>query len=245
MARIDDLLKAALIEAGDKPADTAKSDEKKAYSEKISANIALAVAEELRQRGMSEARPAPPGELGGSGAERRMAGGIGAKKVDVTWSTEESGLILGISIKSINFKDNRTKNYQKNLTNRRGDMLIEAVTLHRRFPYAVLGGLFIFDAGAATDNTPKRRSTFENAHSRFRLFTGRDDPAGRDEQYEAFYFMLLDASSRHANYTLYRVGKHDEKIEFHDMICELVERVAVRNPDFYEYDDGSLRGVNS
>ena len=116
MARIDDLLKAALIEAGDKPADTAKSDEKKAYSEKISANIALAVAEELRQRGMSEARPAPPGELGGSGAERRMAGGIGAKKVDVTWSTEESGLILGISIKSINFKDNRTKNYQKNLT---------------------------------------------------------------------------------------------------------------------------------
>ena len=75
MARIDDLLKAALIEAGDKPADTAKSDEKKAYSEKISANIALAVAEELRQRGMSEARPAPPGELGGSGAERRMAGG--------------------------------------------------------------------------------------------------------------------------------------------------------------------------
>src|SRR3546814_5928739 len=76
-----------------------------------------------------------------SGAERRMAGGIGAKKVDVTWATEESGLLLGISIKTINFRDVRTRNFQKSLTNRRGDMLIEAVTLHRRFPYAVLAGL--------------------------------------------------------------------------------------------------------
>lgn len=245
MARIDRLLEAALNKAGDKPNDGASQKEKKAYSEKISAHIALAIADELRERGMKEARPAPPGELGGSGAERRMAGGIGAKKVDVTWSTEESGLILGISIKSINFRDKRTKNYQKNLTNRRGDMLIEAVTLHRRFPYAVLGGLFIFDAGAANDQTAKRRSTVENAHTRFRLFTGRDDPAGRDEQYEAFYFMLLDASSKHADYKLYRVGKHDERIEFHDMVCDLVECVAVRNPDFYEYDNGELRSANS
>lgn len=245
MARVDDLVKAALIEAGDKPPDTAKSEVKKAYSEKISANIALAIAEELRLRGLKEARPAPPGELGGSGAERRMAGGIGAKKVDVTWSTEESGLILGISIKSINFKDSRTKNYQKNLTNRRGDMLIEAVTLHRRFPYAVLGGLFIFDSGAANDHTGKRRSTFENAHTRFRLFTGRDDPAGRDEQYESFYFMLLNASSKHASYTLYRVGDHRTAISFHELVCDLVERTAIRNPDFYEHDDGNLRSVNS
>jgi hypothetical protein len=26
-------------------------------------------------------------------------------------------------------------------------MLFEAVTLHRRFPYAVLGGFFLFDKG--------------------------------------------------------------------------------------------------
>lgn len=34
-----------------------------------------------------------------SGAERRMSGGIGAKKVDVTWATEEGGLLLALSIK--------------------------------------------------------------------------------------------------------------------------------------------------
>ncbi|MEZ5587760.1 MAG: hypothetical protein R3E46_11880 [Sedimenticolaceae bacterium] len=42
-----------------------------------------------------------------------MAGGIGAKKVDVTWATEEGGLLLGISIKTINFRDNKTKNFQR------------------------------------------------------------------------------------------------------------------------------------
>ena len=96
-----------------------------------------------------------------------MTGGIGAKKVDVTWATEEGGLLLGISIKGINFRDGRSKNFRKNLTNRRGDMLFEAVTLHRRFPYAVLGGLFFLDHEAKYDATARRRSTFVNAHARF------------------------------------------------------------------------------
>ena len=103
MARIDDLLAAALGTLEPKPSDTAPRSQKKRYSELVSEKVARAVAEELRERGLREARPAPPGVLNQSGAERRMAGGIGAKKVDVTWATEESGLLLGISIKSINF----------------------------------------------------------------------------------------------------------------------------------------------
>jgi hypothetical protein len=61
---------------------------------------------------------------GSGGAERRMDGGLGAKKVDVTWATEESGLLLALSVKTINFKDQKTSNYQKNLANRRNDMLL-------------------------------------------------------------------------------------------------------------------------
>jgi hypothetical protein len=149
VARIDDLLTTALRALPAKPADSASQADKKRYSERVSENAAQAIAEELRQRGLREARPGAAGKGERSGAERRMAGGIGAKKVDVTWATEESGLLLGISIKSINFRDRRTGNFQKNLTNRRGDMLMEAVTLHRRFPYAVLGALFFLDKGAA------------------------------------------------------------------------------------------------
>ncbi len=238
MARIDRLLADALAAVGDRPDDSAPQAAKKGYSERVSARIALAIAEELRARGMDGARPAPPG-AGDSGAERRMAGGIGAKKVDVTWATEESGLLLGISIKTINYRDSRTGNFQKNLTNRRGDMLIEAVTLHRRFPYSVLGGLFFFDAGAASDGTGRRRSTFENAHMRFRLFTGRDDPAGRDEQFESFHLVLLgDAGPR-----AFSVGQPEEEVPMAAVIDGLVERVAVRNPDFYEYVDGGLEKI--
>ena len=169
-----------------------------------------------------------------------MAGGIGAKKVDVTWATEESGLLLGISIKTINFRDNKTGNFQKNLTNRRGDMLIEAVTLHRRFPYSVLIGLFFLDKDAATDLTGRRSSTFENAHRRLRLFAGRDDPSGRDEQYERFFLILIDANTDHCDVNAYAVGESQQIIQFEEIIDQLVELVAIRNPDFYSYEDGNL-----
>jgi len=240
MARIDDLLSAALVSVGVKPPNDASQALKKSYSERVSGAVAAALAEELRRRGLDNARPAPPGITGDSGAERRMAGGIGAKKVDVTWATEESGLLLGISIKTINYRDSKTGNFQKNLTNRRGDMLIEAVTLHRRFPYSVLAGFFFLDSGAAADGTLKRCSTFHNAHTRLMLFTGRDDPGGRDEQFEKFYLILMDASDSHSNIKAFAVGDPDTPIEIESAINDLLELVAVRNPDFYEYVEGRL-----
>src|ERR1035437_9812327 len=176
VARIDDLLIAAIKAAGPKPADDAPQGIKNPWVGKLSNTLAMAIAQELRHRGMKEARPATPGELGLSGAERRLAGGIGAKKVDVTWATEESGLILACSVKTIMFRDGKTGQYQKNLTNRRGDLLVEAVTLHRRFPYAVIAGFLFLDHLAAEDGTARRNSTFANAFPRLRLFTRRPPP---------------------------------------------------------------------
>ncbi|WP_371295251.1 hypothetical protein [Haliea sp.] len=169
-----------------------------------------------------------------------MAGGLGSKKVDITWSTEESGLLMAISVKTINFKDGKTRNYQKNLTNRRGDLLMEAVTLHRRFPYSVLAAFFFLDAGAENDGTPKRRSTFLNAHARLKLFTDRSDPAGREEQFERFYLILLEASPNSVSVRPFKVGDPDNEVSLSQMLDEILELVAERNPDFYEFDDGRL-----
>lgn len=238
--RIDKQLKRALCGLPEKPSDSAKQADKKRYSEMVSQVIALTLAEELRERGLTEARPSSAAELGSTGSERRMAGGLGAKKVDVTWATEESGLLLAISVKTINFRDSKTKNFQKNLINRRGDMLMEAVTLHRRFPYAVLAALFFLDVGAASDGTDKRRSTFLNAHCRLQLFTGRNDPAGREEQFERFYLLLLDVSPKSATVTAYSVGDPDNPVQLSKIIDDLLRIVSQRNPDFYEYLDGQL-----
>ena len=161
MTRSDDLLVAALKRLPEKPPDgPGHQRDKKRYSELMSEFVAAALAEELRQRGLREARPGGDGEVGRGGAERRMSGGIGAKRVDVTWATEESGLLLAISVKCLTARDPKTGNYQKNLINRRGDMLVEAVTLHRRFPYAVLGGFMFFDKGADEDDSEFRASTW-------------------------------------------------------------------------------------
>ena len=244
-ARVDQLLHAALKSLDPKPPDTASAAGKKRYSERMSEVVAQALAEELRQRGMPEARPAPPGQVGVSGAERRLAGGIGAKKVDVTWATEESGLLLALSVKTINFRDGRSGNFQKNLTNRRADMLIEAVTLHRRFPYAVLAGLLFLDAGAGNDGTKTRRSTSANAHQRLRLFTGRSDPAGRDEQFEGFYLILVDANPFTPTYQVHEVGQPDTAISLSAALDHLVDQVAERNFDFYEAINGNIHKLSS
>lgn len=244
MSRIDSYLEEAFRALGVKPdEESAGQSDKKRFSEQLSEKLAYAFAQELRDRGMAEARPSEPGDLRGSGAERRMEGGIGAKKVDVTWATEEAGLILAMSLKTINWKDRRSGNYQKNLTNRRGDLLFEAVTLHRRFPYAVLIGVFCFDKGAAEDDTDLRRSTFLNAHDRMRLFTGRDDPAGREEQFERLYVVLHDSDPTSPTITAYEAGYPDKIVPWETVFDEMVRLVAERNPDSYEQSNGNISKI--
>jgi hypothetical protein len=241
VARIDNLLTTGLQTLGAKPADTAPQAQKQNYSQRASEVVALALAEELRERGLDGARPAPPGVLGGSGAERRMAGGLGPKRVDVSWATEEAGLLIAVSVKTINFRDRRSGNFQKNLTNRRGDMLFESVTLHRRFPFAVLAGFLILDKDAAADNTSSRRSTFENAHARFALFSDREDPADRDEQYERLYVVLFDSNPLNPTLTAYAVGDPAAPVGLGNIFDDLIEMLAGRNPDFYEAVGGDLK----
>jgi len=170
-----------------------------------------------------------------------MAGGIGAKKVDVTWATEESGLLFAISIKSINFRDAKSQNLQKNLTNRRGDMLFETVTLHRRFPYAVVVGLFFLSHEALLDGTSRRKSTFLNAHQRLKLFTGRDDPSGRDEQLERLYVVLLNPDPASLSVEIFLAGDPEKPVSLADAVQDWMELVVERNPDFYEILDGTLK----
>ncbi|RQR63448.1 hypothetical protein DIE19_10225 [Burkholderia sp. Bp9126] len=149
-------------------------------------------------------------------------------------------MLFAISVKTINFRDSKTNNFQKNLVNRRGDMLMEAMTLHRRFPYAVLGAFFFLDKGAESDHTKTRRSTFLNAHARLQLFTGRSDPAGREEQFEKFYVLLLEASPASVDIRAFEVGKPDAPVSLEVVLDDLLRLVAQRNPDFYEFVDGKL-----
>lgn len=240
MSRFSERLIDAIKAAGPKPADDQKQSDKKNWNQRLSDNLAQAIGAELRDRGMDTALPAGPGEVGVSGAERRLAGGIGAKKVDVTWATEESGLIFAVSVKSIMFRDGSSGNFQKNLTNRRGDLLVESVTLHRRFPYAVLAAFFFIDAAAEHDGTTRRKSTFENAFPRLRLFTRRPDPSGREEQFERFYLILLDANSFAPSIRAYEVHDDETQIDLDAALDDMIELIGERNFDLYDGTDGAI-----
>lgn len=243
VSRISDLLVAAVKSVGAKPADSDTQANKRNWNQRLSNALALAIAEELRHRGMKEARPAGPGEFGLSGAERRLAGGIGAKKVDVSWATEESGLLLACSVKTIMFRDGGSGAFQKNLTNRRGDLLVEAVTLHRRFPYAVLAGFLFLDHDAEHDHTTRRRSTFQNAFPRLRLFTRRPDPSGREEQYERLYLLLVDSNQFQPTIRAFEVNDEDHEVDLDLAFAEIVELLGERNFDLYDGTDGLITKV--
>jgi hypothetical protein len=236
VTRIEDSVRQGLNKLDEKPDDSVPDSKKKLYSEKMSEALSVSFADELRHRGMTSTRPAGPGEVGRSGARRRIAGGFFAKRIDVTWTTEESGLLLGISLKTINFRDRRTKKFQKNLTNRRGDLAVEAATLHRRFPYAVLAGFVVMDKGAREDGTNRRNSTFENAFPKFRIFTGRSDPAAREEQFERLYIMLVDANRFQSDFECYAANDPARVVPLDEAFDDLVTLVVERNFDLYEPD---------
>ncbi len=211
-----------------KPSESARSG-KKAYSEAMSHALAGAIAAIFADAGLPDMRPSQTAAGTTLGQERRMAGGIGDKKVDVTCASAEHGLILGGSIKTINWRDAKSGTFQKNLTNRRGDLLFESVTLHRRFPYAVLVGFFVLDAEAGADGSGRRESTFRNAHQRLSLFTGRRDPDGRDEQLERLYVGLVDARPGGSSLRLFEAGAPEHEVGWERVVADVMALIAERN----------------
>ena len=73
-----------------------------------------------------------------------------------------------------------------------------------------------------------------------KLFTGRDDPAGRDEQYERMYVLLLDTTPGWVTVRATEVGYPDTPMPLARMFDALVSLVAERNPDFYQVQDGAI-----
>src|SRR5690606_3093110 len=136
----------------------------------------------LRSIGFPNVRPLP----GGPG-ERAFQGGLGPKKVDVSYSDEQHGLLLAVSIKTICFPP-----FGKNLKNRFADLCTEAITLHMRFPYSVVCALFAFPEASDLDVTQGRTiSTFMRATRLLSTVSGREDYTSPGEKFENVTMLLF------------------------------------------------------
>jgi len=172
----------AVIAAGEIPDDSATQPTKKRYSETLSKHLAEETAAGLRDLGFSEVRP-----LRGGPGEKAFQGGLGPKRVDVSYSDDQHGLHLAVSIKTISFPS-----WGKNLKNRFSDMCTEAITLHMRFPYSVVCGLFAMPVRADRDITAGRTtSTFRRATALFSTISGRREYTDPGEKFENMSMLLL------------------------------------------------------
>lgn len=172
----------AVITTGLLPPEDVPQAEKKRYSELLSNHLAQQVAEGLRRAGFPNVKPTKEGA-----GEKEFQGGLGPKKVDVSYSDERHGLLLAVSIKTINFAP-----FGKNLKNRFGDLLTEAITLHLRFPYSVVCMLFAFPVAADKDVTKGRViSTFQRAAKLFATVGNREDYTDPGEKFENVTMLLF------------------------------------------------------
>lgn len=173
----------------------------------------------------------------------------GFKKLDVNYSTPELGLALGVSIKSINFADERTRRFTKNFSRNDNELRAEATDYHQRQPYAVLVGVLFLplsscnDAGKARGEEP-RASSFGAAVKFFRNRANRTGPRDDVDLFERFFVALYGASGEHACFfdatrppPRARRPHGAECIDFEGFIAEIVKTYRERNDPPFQWAD--------
>ena len=118
--------------------------------------------------------------------DKQFMGGYGTKGVDVYLSDEKHGLLLSCGVKGLLF------NPRKNLKNRYRDMVMEALELHKRFPYAVCGHFFFMGKSQALGKSRKFGPVLGEAVALFSLISGRNRPEEAPELYEHIGIALFD-----------------------------------------------------
>jgi hypothetical protein len=178
--------------AGGRPEMEAPREAKKNYAEYFSRGLATWVASGLRP-GFKGILPTRKGEKHESPA--RSAKGV--KKLDVNYSTLQLGLGLGVSIKTINFRDPSTKRYTKNYTRVDNELRAEAMDYHKRQPYSVMVAVVFLPSDACEESVKppdqeKNWSSFAQAVRIFRRRSGRDEPDADPDLFEIVFVAIYD-----------------------------------------------------
>lgn len=130
----------------ERPAADADRGVKKNYAEALSRALAQLFADELRRK-----FPGIKPDVEGRGHESKARTAKGFKQLDVNYSTPELGLGLGVSIKTLNYRDGKSKRYTKNFTRVDNELRAEALDYHVRQPWSVLQGVLFLPVDSCDD----------------------------------------------------------------------------------------------
>jgi hypothetical protein len=233
-------IKQVLLAAGPRPAQDATRGDKKNYSERFSRAMATCIANALRR----DFPGIKPDELGGY-QETPARTAKGFKKLDVNYSTPQLGLALGVSVKSINFKDERTRRYTKNYSRNDNELRAEATDYHQRQPYSVLIGVLFLpitscDDAAEGQKQEQNVSSFGSAVRFFRTRANRHGPRDDVDMFERFFIGLYEDTGESLFFDVTRPPprnrrpQNSECLDFDGFVTEIVRTYGGRNdPPFH------------
>jgi hypothetical protein len=145
---------------------------KRNLAQRFSEAIAQKIADELR-RDFDGIWP----DESGAGHESLSRGAGGLKKLDVNYSTQQGGLGLAVSVKTINFADEGSRRFTKNVKRVDGELRAEAQDCHEYHPYAVIAVYLFMPSEASLDG--RKKSSVRHAGEVLAERAGRkrhDDP---------------------------------------------------------------------
>jgi hypothetical protein len=172
-----------LKRAEPRPLAGSTREEKNLYAVRFASAMAAAIAKDLepRMRGIA----ATP---------KRTARAVsGAKQLDVNFSTPASGLLLGISLKSVHVREpTGSKRYTHNQKRNEEELRIEAIGYHKRQPYAVMAGVVFLPFDACDDGKGKYPSSFGSWARYLRPHAGRTSPRDDHDRFERIFIGLYE-----------------------------------------------------
>jgi hypothetical protein len=159
---------------------------KRNFAQRLSTSLAQKVADALRPK----FKGILPDEKGGR-HESRSGSASGLKKIDVNYSNPQIGLGLAVSIKTVNFKDEKTGRFTKNIKRLDGELRAEAQDCHTRQPYAVLAALIFLPDEAAHDSNTK--SSLRHAWDVFERRSGRTSTNNEASLFERIWICAYNS----------------------------------------------------
>jgi hypothetical protein len=125
---------------------------------------------------------------------KRSAGAVrGLKQLDLNFSTPASGLLLGISLKSVHIREaTGAKRYTHNMKRNEEELRIEASGYHKRQPYAVMIAVLFLPFDACTDGRKDNPSSFGSWVRHLRPYAGRVGVNEDEDRFERIFVALYE-----------------------------------------------------
>lgn len=181
-----------------RPLYNGSREDKKNYAERLSRELSRCVADGLRK-----AFPGILPDESGKRQESMARTSKGFKRLDVNYSTPELGLALGVSIKTINFADPKSKNYRKNYTRVDAELRAEVHDYHERQPFSVLVAVVFLPIDACDDARGDTPSSFGLAVKFFRNRAGRRTARDESGLFERVFIGLYEYEGKNKGTTVF------------------------------------------